>query len=92
MGKTVPQKWQNLQRKIFTDSNLDKAVLYTTLIGFLHFRPPKIYARKITTLENPPKAQHFLNTHSPSICGLLIFLHQKLLCATPSGYAFCQRS
>jgi hypothetical protein len=34
-------------------------------IGFPHFRPPKIYARKITTLENPPKAQHFFNTYSP---------------------------
>ena len=35
---------------------------YKILIGFLHFRPPKIYARKITTLENPPKAQNLFPT------------------------------
>jgi hypothetical protein len=42
------------------------AVPIPGLIGFLYFRPPKIYARKITvtTLENLPKAQNFLNTHS----------------------------
>ena len=43
------------------------------LIGFLHFRPPKIYARKITTLENSPKAQNFFSTHSPPACQSAVF-------------------
>ena len=72
------------------DSEAHYAWLDFSIFTCQRFMPGKL------TLENPPKAQHFLNTHSlpacPPICRLLIFLHQKLLCATPSGYAFRQRS
>ena len=43
-------------------STLGKNGVIVVLIGFLHFRLPKIHARKITTLENPPKAQNFFPT------------------------------
>jgi hypothetical protein len=36
-------------------------------------RQPKIYARKITTLENPSKAQNFFNTHSIPACQSAVF-------------------
>jgi hypothetical protein len=35
--------------------------LFESPTGFLHFRLPIIFARKITTLENLPKAHNFLN-------------------------------
>jgi hypothetical protein len=59
------------------------------------FSPAKDLRQENYNFRKPAKSTQFLKhtqSASPPICCILIFLRQKPLCATPSGYTFRQRS